>query len=217
MSGRLFGCSPAPSTEASVRAAAAPMQLAFPLLLVTPHRAADRAGKSAEKIFESGVSNRPDLVPVPCRASEAQPAPVEGIDEKGNGSVDVTQGLTGAPDGSPSPNDVEMVVNLLNRVYQANERMAAELDRLTASRSSVSDADVQTFLRLADELRPGAAARARLAELNNDLQVAGAAEWIAQHRQQHPDAELVPTAAGPASRRALHRWHRRPNTPGDAA
>lgn len=217
MSGRLRSCSPAPSTHASMPAAAAPMQLAFPLLLVTHDRAADRTGGSAEKIFESGVSNRPDLVPVPCRAPAAQPAPVEGIDKKGNGSVDATQGLSGAPDGSPRPDDVEMVVDLLNTVYQANERMAAELDRLTASRSSVSDADVQAFLRLADELRPGAAARSRLAELDNDLQVAGAAEWIAQRRQHHPDAELVPTAAGPASRRAVHRWHMRPNTPGDAA
>lgn len=217
MSGRPPGCAPAPSTDASVPAAAAPVQLAFPLLLVTPRRGADRAGEFAEKIFESDVSNRPDLVPVPCSALAAQPAPVEGIDEKGNGSVDATQGLSGAPDGSPSPNDVAMVVDLLNTVYQANERMAVELDRLTASRSSVSDADVQAFLRLADELRPGAAARARLAELDNDLQVAGAAEWIARHRQHHPGARLVPTAAGPASRRAVHRWHIRPNTPGDAA
>jgi hypothetical protein len=217
MSGRLHRCSPAPGTGASALAAAAPMQLAFPLLLVTPHRAEDRAGEFVEKIFESGVSNRPDLVPVPCSASEAQPAPVEGIDEKGTGSVDAMRELSGAPDGSSSRNDIEMVVDLPNAVYQANERMAAELDRLTASRSSVSDADVQAFLRLANELRPGAAARARLAELDNDLQVAGAAEWIAQHRQHHPDTELVPTAAGPASRRAVHRWHKRPNTPGDAA
>lgn len=213
MSGRLRRCSRAPSTDTSVPAAAAPMQLAFPLLLVTRRRAAD----CAEKIFESGVSNRPDLLPVPCRASEEQPAPVEAIDEKGNGAVDDTQGLAGARVRGPHSGDVELVVELLNAVYQANERMAAELDRLTAARSSVSDADVQAFLRLADELRPGAAARARLAELDNDLQAAGAADWIAQHRQRHPDAELVPTAAGPASRRAVHRWHRRPNTPGDAA
>ena len=130
-------------------------------------------------------------------------------------------GSSGRGSGEPTREQIEQVVALLEVVYQANGRMAAELDRLAASRASVTG-----LLRLADDLRPGAAARARLAELRQDVQVAGAAEWIARRRQLDPDADLLPTggsdsaAANPnalvlgapgrgksATARARTRWH----------
>ena len=135
-------------------------------------------------------------------------------------------GSSGRGSGEPTREQIEQVVALLEVVYQANGRMAAELDRLAASRAAVSQASVTGLLRLADDLRPGAAARARLAELRQDVQVAGAAEWIARRRQLDPDADLLPTggsdgaAANPnalvlgapgrgksATARARTRWH----------
>jgi len=95
---------------------------------------------------------------------------------------------------APTCEQVEHVVALLEVVYQANGRLAAELDRLAWSRASVSEASVTGLLRLAEDLRPGAAARAHLAALEQDVQVAGAAEWIARRRRLDPDADLVPTA-----------------------
>ena len=94
---------------------------------------------------------------------------------------------------APTREQIEHVVVLLEVVYQANGRMAAELDRLASSRASVSDASVTRLLRLADDLRPGAAARTQLAALDHDVQVAGAAEWIARRRRVEPDAGLLPT------------------------
>lgn len=87
---------------------------------------------------------------------------------------------------APTREQIEHVVALLEVVYQANGLMAAELDRLASSRASVSEASVTGLLRLAEDLRPGAAARAHLAELEQDVQVAGAAEWIARRRQLDP-------------------------------
>lgn len=108
---------------------------------------------------------------------------------------------------------IEHVVALLEVVYQANGRMADELDRLASSRASVSEACVLGLLRLAEDLRPGAVARAQLATLDQEVQVAGAAEWIARRRQLDPDGELLPTprlsAAGPdgvAARTSLRPW-----------
>ena len=95
---------------------------------------------------------------------------------------------------APTREQIEHVVALLEVVYQANGRMAAELDRLASSRASVSEASVTGLLRLAEDLRPGAAARAHLAELEQDVQVAGAAEWIARRRQLDPNVDLMPTA-----------------------
>jgi hypothetical protein len=132
---------------------------------------------------------------------------------------------------APTREQIEHVVALLEVVYQANGRMAAELDRLAASRASVSDASVTVLLRLAEDLRPGAAARERLAELEQEVQVAGAAEWIARRRRLDPDADLVPTARldsavadsktlvlGPPGRRksATVRAHTRSHGQGDA-
>jgi hypothetical protein len=128
---------------------------------------------------------------------------------------------------APTRAQIEHVVALLEVVYQANGRLADELDRLAASRASVSEASVTRLLRLAEDLRPGAAARADLAELDQEVQVAGAEEWIARRRRLDPDADLVPTARsdspvpastplGPgaarrtasATDRAHTRWHR---------
>ena len=95
---------------------------------------------------------------------------------------------------APTREQIEHVVALLEVVYQANGLMAAELDRLASSRASVSEASVTGLLRLAEGLRPGAAARAHLAELEQDVQVAGAAEWIARRRQLDPHVDLMPTA-----------------------
>jgi hypothetical protein len=121
-------------------------------------------------------------------------------------ATEATSGLCADTAETSIPAQIEMVVDLLEAVYQANGRMAAELDRLAASRTSVSDAAVHTLVRLAEDLRPGAAARARLAELDHDLQVAGAAAWIARRRQLDCDVELIPTARV----RAHRRWGRRP-------
>ena len=128
---------------------------------------------------------------------------------------------------APTREQIDHVVALLEVVYQANGRMAAELDRLASSRASVSEASVTGLLRLAEDLRPGAAARAHLAELEQDVQVAGAAEWIARRRRLDPNVDLLPTArtdsaaANPnvlvlgtpgrgksATARAHTRWHR---------
>lgn len=90
---------------------------------------------------------------------------------------------------------IEHVVALLEVVYQANAQMADELDRLAASRTSVSETCVGRLLRLAEDLRPGAAARGQLAALDQQVQVqvAGAAEWIARRRRVDPDGDLLPT------------------------
>jgi hypothetical protein len=76
---------------------------------------------------------------------------------------------------------------------------------------------VVSAIRLAEDLRPGAAARAQLAELGDNLQIAGAAEWIARRRRLDPDAALVPTVRGRAAWRAAQRWGHWPGSPGGAA
>jgi hypothetical protein len=108
---------------------------------------------------------------------------------------------TSRPSGIAEPelDQVELVVDLIEVVYQANGRMAAALDRLTASRASVSDACIEAFLRLAEDLRPGAAARARLACVDNETQIAGAAAWIARRRQLEPGSDLLPATHGTRS------------------
>ena len=127
-------------------------------------------------------------------------------------------------EASADPTQIEQVVALLEVVYRANGLLATELDRLASSRASVSDASVTGLLRLAEDLRPGAAARAQLAAFDPEVQVAGAEEWIARRRRVDPDVELLPTprlAAGDertkqtrmvhrpvsAINRAQTRWH----------
>lgn len=94
---------------------------------------------------------------------------------------------------APTREQIEQVVALLEVVYQANGRMAAELDRFASSQASVSEASVSGLLRLAEDLRPGAAARTQLAELEQEVQIAGAEEWITRRRRLDPNADLVST------------------------
>lgn len=91
------------------------------------------------------------------------------------------------------PTQIEHVVALLEVVYRANGLLATEVDRIASSRAAVSDASVIGLLRLAEDLRPGAAARSQLAAFDPEVQVAGAVEWIARRRRVDPDGELLPT------------------------
>lgn len=112
--------------------------------------------------------------------------------------MDTTRRSTGPPEhgGEQVDLDVELAVELLEVVYQGNGRMAAELDRLTASRALVSEAVIERFQHLAEDLRLRAEARAHLARLDGETQIAGAAVWITRRRQLDPDTELLPTARG---------------------
>lgn len=91
---------------------------------------------------------------------------------------------------------VEQVADLLDVVYQANGRMAAEVDRIIGSRAAVSQATIDRFTRLAADLRPGARARAELSDLDPDLLLAGTSVWMACRRAR----------ADSASGRADARW-----------
>ena len=88
------------------------------------------------------------------------------------------------------------VADLLETVYAANGRMASEVDLILGSRAAVSQATVERFVRLADELRPGAAARAELAQLDPDLLMAGTSLWMRRRRG----------TTRTASARAAARW-----------
>ena len=91
------------------------------------------------------------------------------------------------------------VADLLDVVAEANDRLAFEVDRLLGKRAAVSDTTVDRLVRLADELRPGAAARAELralSELDTELLLAGMACWLDRRRG---------TSSGAAAR-AAHRW-----------
>lgn len=200
--------------------------------------AKDPGEKSVQRNFAPAVSNRPFFVPVPYKPPVeyvAASGPVAttrrvAIEQQRSRRMDTTRRPTGPPEqgGEQVDLDVELAVELLEVVYQANGRMAAELDRLTASRASVSEAAIERFLHLAEDLRPGAEARAHLARLDSETQIAGAAVWIARRRQLDPDTELLPTARGngtlatsatqpvdgaavgatalPAAARAVQRW-----------
>ena len=91
---------------------------------------------------------------------------------------------------------VEQVADLLDAVYQANGRMAAEVDRIIGSRAAVSQATIDRFTRLAADLRPGARARAELSDLDPDLLLAGTSVCMARRRAR----------ADSASGRAEARW-----------
>lgn len=73
--------------------------------------------------------------------------------------------------------DSERVADLLEVLHVANGLMGAEIDRLLGSRASVSPATVECLGRLAAELRPGAAAKARLAAIDLEVLLAGARVW----------------------------------------
>ncbi|HEY3717769.1 MAG TPA: hypothetical protein VGL39_24860 [Jatrophihabitantaceae bacterium] len=92
---------------------------------------------------------------------------------------------------------VEQVADLLDEVYAANGLLAEEVDRIIGSRAAVSQATVERFTRLAEQLRDGAQARATLSALDPALLLAGASAWRARRRARD-DAT--------AARRAATRW-----------
>lgn len=71
------------------------------------------------------------------------------------------------------------VADLLEEVYRANRRMATGADRDTGPSATASQTAVD---RPADELRPGALARAQLSDLDPDLLLAGTSVWLARLR-----------------------------------
>lgn len=70
------------------------------------------------------------------------------------------------------------VADLIQDVYLANGLLADEVERIRGGRSSVDHATIERLSRMADTLRPGAAARARLSELDAQLVLAGTAIWV---------------------------------------
>ena len=77
------------------------------------------------------------------------------------------------------------VADLLDVIAQANSRLTSEVDRLLGTRAAVRGTTVERLLRLADDLRPGAAARAELsvlADLDTDVLLAGMSEWLLRRR-----------------------------------
>ena len=91
------------------------------------------------------------------------------------------------------------VADLLDVVAQANSRLTSEVDRLLGSRAAVSGTTVDRLLRLADDLRPGAAARTELsalADLDTDVLLAGMSEWLLRRRCPGAAARSLQRRAG---------------------
>jgi hypothetical protein len=89
---------------------------------------------------------------------------------------------TGGDTVATTPNDV---ADLLDVIAQANSRLTSEVDRLLGTRAAVRGSAVERLLGLADDLRPGAAARVELsvlADLDTDVQLAGMSEWPLRRR-----------------------------------
>lgn len=78
-------------------------------------------------------------------------------------------GSTRAPSGAA---DAEQVADLLEVVYQRTFGWPP-VDRIASSRVVVSQTTTDRFVRLADELRPGAPVRVRLGERDPELLLAG--------------------------------------------
>jgi hypothetical protein len=94
----------------------------------------------------------------------------------------VTAAITGGDAVATTPKDL---ADLLDVSAQASCRLTSEVDRLLGSRAAVSCTMVERLLRLADDLRPGAAARAELsvlADLDTDVLLAGMSEWLLRRR-----------------------------------
>lgn len=82
----------------------------------------------------------------------------------------------------------EQVADLLDVVSEANGRIAAEVDRIVGSRAAVSQGTVDRLTYLADELRPGAAARTQLSALDPSLLLAGTSVWLKRRRRRKDSA-----------------------------
>lgn len=109
-------------------------------------------------------------------------------------------GRTAAPEPT-----AEQVADLLEAVADANGWMAIELDGILSSRATVSQATVDRFSRLAEQLRPGASARARLSNLDPDLLLAATSLWMSRRQP-------VPSATARAQTRWTTRWTDRPDS-----
>ncbi len=92
---------------------------------------------------------------------------------------------------------VEQVADLLDEVYAAKGLLADEMDRILGSRAAVSQSTIDRFTRLADQLRPGARARAQLSGLDPSRVLAGTKVWMARNRERSTNF---------ASGRAASRW-----------
>ncbi len=109
-------------------------------------------------------------------------------------------GRTAAPEPT-----AEQVADLLEAVADANGWMAAESAEsggILSSRATVSQVTVDRFSRLAEQLRPGASARARLSNLDPDVLLAATSLWLSRLSRPRP----VQSAAA----RAQSRWTTRP-------
>jgi hypothetical protein len=96
----------------------------------------------------------------------------------------------------PSP---EQVADLLATVSAANHRLAKEADRILGSGSPITQATLDHFVHLAEQLRPAARARTTLSSLDTALLMDGAAIWA--HRRAG-----VPSGQTSAAARAARRW-----------
>jgi hypothetical protein len=77
------------------------------------------------------------------------------------------------------------LADLLDVIAQATCRLTSEVDRLQGRRAAVRGTTVERLVRLADDLRPGAAARAELpvlADLDTDVLLAGMSESLLRRR-----------------------------------
>jgi hypothetical protein len=92
------------------------------------------------------------------------------------------------------------VADLLDMVAQANDRLTCAVDRLLGTRAAVSHRTIDRLVQLADDRRPGAAARAelrQLADLDTGLLLAGMSHWLAKRRD---------ATSAAATARAAARW-----------
>ena len=95
----------------------------------------------------------------------------------------------------------DAVANPTGRTGHAG-RTAIESGGILSSRVAVSQATVDRFSRLAEQLRPGASARARLSNLDPGLLLAATSVWMSRLSRPRP----VQSAAA----RAHSRWTTRP-------
>lgn len=92
---------------------------------------------------------------------------------------------------------VEQVAELLDEVDAADGLLADEMDRILGSRAAVSQSSIDRFARVADQLRPGARARAQLCGLDPSRMLAHTKVWLTRNRGRSGNS---------ASGRAASRW-----------
>lgn len=105
------------------------------------------------------------------------------------------------PDPGVPPLCPARVADLLETLQVASDRLTAEVADLVAYRAPVSTGTIGRLIRLADDLRPGVAARVALATIQPQLLLDGTSIWLAGGRRSR-----LPSAAA----RAQLRWAGRP-------